>query len=206
MSKPFDPIPTDLSGPQNKILHQGLQSAFLNPNKFNTFLVQELSRLLVTYAGHGDPYPDQVFNVIMSAKAEGWIGRLVEAAYTMRPRNPDIANVASQLGITALGANLSNTRPEKGIPKRTPQRELESIIRGRERFIDFGDFLDGFGRLQSRICRIETTRKDGKPGDDICGITNGQFSLIDIIDHVLTQTGPADVAIATWTMGVYDAE
>jgi hypothetical protein len=45
-----------------------------------------------------------------------------------------------------------------------------------------------------------------KPGDDICGITNGQFSLIDIVEHVLTQTGPADVAIATWTMGVYDAE
>jgi hypothetical protein len=45
-----------------------------------------------------------------------------------------------------------------------------------------------------------------KPGDDICGITNGQFSLIDMVEHILTLTGPADVAIATWTMGVYDAE
>jgi hypothetical protein len=45
-----------------------------------------------------------------------------------------------------------------------------------------------------------------KPDDDVCGITNGQFSLIDIVEHVLTQTGRADVAIATWTMGVYDAE
>jgi hypothetical protein len=44
------------------------------------------------------------------------------------------------------------------------------------------------------------------PGDDIAGITNGQFSLVDIIEHVLSQTGPADVAIATWTMGIYDAE
>lgn len=43
-------------------------------------------------------------------------------------------------------------------------------------------------------------------GDDICGITNGQFSLVDIVEHLLTQTGPADVTIATWTMGVYDAE
>jgi hypothetical protein len=43
-------------------------------------------------------------------------------------------------------------------------------------------------------------------GDDICGLTNGQFSLIDIVSHVLSQTGPADVTIATWTMGVYDAE
>jgi hypothetical protein len=44
------------------------------------------------------------------------------------------------------------------------------------------------------------------PGDDICGVTNGQFSLVDIIEHVLAQTGPADVTIATWTMGIYDAE
>lgn len=45
-----------------------------------------------------------------------------------------------------------------------------------------------------------------KLGDDICGITNGQFSLVDIVRHLLSQTGPADVTIATWTMGVYDAE
>lgn len=43
-------------------------------------------------------------------------------------------------------------------------------------------------------------------GDEISGITNGQFSLIDILHHVLDQTGPADVVIATWTMGVYDSE
>lgn len=45
-----------------------------------------------------------------------------------------------------------------------------------------------------------------RAGDDICGVTNGQFSLVDIIEHVLTQTGPADVTVATWTMGIYDAE
>ncbi|MFQ5535466.1 MAG: hypothetical protein ACE5EM_11665 [Sphingomonadales bacterium] len=43
-------------------------------------------------------------------------------------------------------------------------------------------------------------------GDEICGLTNGQFSLVDIVEHVLAETGPADVAIATWTMGIYDAE
>lgn len=45
-----------------------------------------------------------------------------------------------------------------------------------------------------------------KVGDELTGITNGQFSLVDILNHVLTQTGPADVVVATWTMGVYDAE
>ena len=43
-------------------------------------------------------------------------------------------------------------------------------------------------------------------GDEICGLTNGQFSLIDIIDHLLSCTGPADIAVATWTMGIYDAD
>lgn len=41
-------------------------------------------------------------------------------------------------------------------------------------------------------------------GIEITGITNGQFSLIDILEHVLTEIGPADVLISTWTMGIYD--
>lgn len=43
-----------------------------------------------------------------------------------------------------------------------------------------------------------------RKGDHITGLTNGQFSLLDILDHILTCIGPADVAISTWTMGVYD--
>lgn len=43
-------------------------------------------------------------------------------------------------------------------------------------------------------------------GDEITGITNGQFSLIDIIEHCLTQTGPADICVSTWTMGIYDQD
>lgn len=46
---------------------------------------------------------------------------------------------------------------------------------------------------------------DLQPGDDLCGLTNGQFSLVDMIEHVLSLTGPADVTVATWTMGIYDA-
>ncbi len=45
-----------------------------------------------------------------------------------------------------------------------------------------------------------------RAGEEITGITNGQFGLIDLIEHLLSQTGPADVVISTWTMGIYDAE
>lgn len=43
-------------------------------------------------------------------------------------------------------------------------------------------------------------------GDEVCGLTNGQFSLVDIIEHILSQTGPAYVTVATWTMGIYDVD
>ena len=37
------------------------------------------------------------------------------------------------------------------------------------------------------------------PGCEIFAITNGQFSMIDILNHVLETTGPATLDIATWT-------
>ena len=42
-------------------------------------------------------------------------------------------------------------------------------------------------------------------GEEITGITNGQFSLIHLLAHILDEIGPADVAISTWTMGIYDS-
>lgn len=58
---------------------------------------------------------------------------------------------------------------------------------------------DGYGPASALIGTL-------RDGDEIAGVTNGQFSLVDIIHHLLTQTGPADVVVATWTMGLYDAE
>ena len=37
------------------------------------------------------------------------------------------------------------------------------------------------------------------PGCEIYGFTKGQFCCIDILEHVLKQTGPADVTICTWS-------
>lgn len=41
---------------------------------------------------------------------------------------------------------------------------------------------------------------------DVAGLTYGQFSLLDLIQATLEITGPADVAIATWSAGFYDVE
>lgn len=45
-----------------------------------------------------------------------------------------------------------------------------------------------------------------RPGDEITGLTCGQFSMIDILEHMLNEAGPADVFVSTWTAGIYDVE
>lgn len=37
------------------------------------------------------------------------------------------------------------------------------------------------------------------PGCEIYALTKGQFSLVDVLMHVLEATGPADVVVSTWT-------
>ena len=44
-------------------------------------------------------------------------------------------------------------------------------------------------------------------GDEITGLTCGQFSMIDILEHMLNESDePADVLVSTWTAGIYDVE
>lgn len=44
-------------------------------------------------------------------------------------------------------------------------------------------------------------------GDEVCGLTCGQFSMVDILEHMLNEAGgPADVFVSTWTAGIYDVE
>ena len=40
---------------------------------------------------------------------------------------------------------------------------------------------------------------DIQPGCEIFGFTKGQFCCINILEHLLMQTGPADVVICTWS-------
>lgn len=45
-----------------------------------------------------------------------------------------------------------------------------------------------------------------EPGCEIFGFTKGQFSLMDVVTAILSQTGPASVDISTWTAGNADIE
>lgn len=48
---------------------------------------------------------------------------------------------------------------------------------------------------------IEGFSKNGR----VCGLTNGAFSLVSLIEAVLNITGPAEIVISTWSGGFYDA-
>jgi hypothetical protein len=44
-----------------------------------------------------------------------------------------------------------------------------------------------------------------QPNCRILGLTNGQFSLIDLVKHILDVVGKSDVTCVTWSAGIKDA-
>lgn len=65
------------------------------------------------------------------------------------------------------------------------------------------------GKRRARFSRAGSARRllEGfGHGDLLSGLTYGQFSLIDLIQATLEVTGPADVAISTWSAGFYDVD
>jgi len=44
------------------------------------------------------------------------------------------------------------------------------------------------------------------PGVRVTGVTAGQFSAIDAMEHMVDELGPAAVRISTWTTGIYDVK
>jgi hypothetical protein len=44
------------------------------------------------------------------------------------------------------------------------------------------------------------------PGDCITGVTAGQFSAIDALEHMVNECGPGEVMVSTWTTGIYDVQ
>lgn len=56
----------------------------------------------------------------------------------------------------------------------------------------------------SKVASARDTIEGFGHGMDVCGLTFGQFSLLDLIQAALEITGPADVVISTWSAGFYD--
>lgn len=44
------------------------------------------------------------------------------------------------------------------------------------------------------------------PGMSLFAITRGQFSMVDVIMHVLAEAGPSRISVWTWTLADYEVE
>ena len=77
---------------------------------------------------------------------------------------------------------MANRTPARSVTRAVPARRprLSKVTNARDALADFGRGLETY-----------------------C-LTFGQFSLMDAIEAILEKTGPADVAIATWTAGAAD--
>ncbi len=65
------------------------------------------------------------------------------------------------------------------------------------------------GGVRRVIHRTETAMEvigPLSPGVRVTGLTAGQFSAIDAMEHMVDELGPAAVRISTWTTGLYDVQ
>lgn len=65
------------------------------------------------------------------------------------------------------------------------------------------------GEVRRVVHRTETASEvigSLAPGVRVTGLTAGQFSAIDAMEHMVDELGPAAVRISTWTTGLYDVE
>lgn len=64
-------------------------------------------------------------------------------------------------------------------------------------------------RRQVRLNKTDTAAQSLgplTPGMEIYCLTFGQFSLIDVVEHLVRSAGPCDVVVSTWTAATADAE
>lgn len=73
--------------------------------------------------------------------------------------------------------------------------------------------MDGVIAAKQRRARLVMARSEAaaaigvlRPGARVVGVTKGQFSLLDLVEALLEQVGPADVLVSTWTPGKAEME
>ena len=62
----------------------------------------------------------------------------------------------------------------------------------------------GIRKVVHRTATAAKTIGPLEPGVRVTGLTAGQFSAIDAMEHMCAELGPAEVRVSTWTTGLYD--
>jgi hypothetical protein len=125
--------------------------------------------------GPGINYDFQLFQLIEHARMSDWLPDLVAAAYERRPKNPDLAAFAKDLGVA--GPRLDN-------PTGKP---LEEIIQENAQFINPALFEQRLPILTGQVCWVEI------PGGGGTGFLVGPDLLLTN-DHVIERVRKGDAA------------
>jgi hypothetical protein len=62
----------------------------------------------------------------------------------------------------------------------------------------------GIRKVIHRTATAAKTIGPLEPDVKVTGLTAGQFSAIDAMEHMCAELGPAEVRVSTWTTGLYD--
>jgi len=132
---------TNVTGMQMKIVQEALLSAFPRPDSFEMLLTLELDKNYAQLTAGSANYRFAVFQVLVDAKANAWLGDLVKAARRDNPGNPKLKALDPLTDLTAA--------PSPG------GRKLEDIVRDDGGFIDVIPWVERLDKLRTQICRIE---------------------------------------------------
>jgi hypothetical protein len=132
---------TNVTGMQLAIVQEALLSAFPRPDEFDMMLSLRVDKSWAQLTSGSANYKVGIFQVLMDARAQNWLGKLVKAARQANPGNGKLKALEPLADLTAAPA-------PGGL-------ELEDIVRQDGGFQDVMPWVERLDRLRAQICRIE---------------------------------------------------
>jgi hypothetical protein len=132
---------TNTTGMQLLMVQEALLSGFPRPDEFDMMLALRLDKSYAQLTAGTATYKTGMFQVLLDARAQNWLGRLVKAARQANPGNGKLKALEPLTDLTAAPA-------PGGV-------ELEDIVRNDAGFQDVIPWVERLDNLRAKICRIE---------------------------------------------------
>ncbi len=124
-------------------LHEALLFAYPSRAKFKTFLLLRLDKRWDEIAPDGLGYTDQMLEVLVLAKAGGWLAGLVKNALRDRPNSPLLVLLDNSYDLTGVEV------PDAA------GGSLEDIVRVESGFSDPFPWIEKLTEVTRGVCRVE---------------------------------------------------
>jgi hypothetical protein len=128
-------------GMQLALVQEAVLHAFPSPPDLEMLLQFRLNKSYAQLVAGSANYRYAIFQILIAARSEYWLGDLIKAARTQNPGNPRLRALRPL-------ADLAQASGPAG-------RQLEDIVRTDGGFQDVIPWLRRLDKLRSQICRIE---------------------------------------------------